>query len=134
MNLLLDTHILLWTLVDDNRLSNKARMLIDDYENVIFYSTAALWEVQIKYDLHPESTGIDAETLADLLDDAGFGELPVRRAHTIALGTLKMKEGSPPHRDPFDRIMIAQAKSEKMKLLTADGKIQNYDENCIELV
>ncbi|MBQ9015196.1 MAG: type II toxin-antitoxin system VapC family toxin [Firmicutes bacterium] len=134
MNLLLDTHVLLWTLIDDAKLSEKARAMIDDFENVIFYSTAALWEVQIKYELHPEALEIDAELLRDLLEDAGFGELPIRGAHTIALGTLKKREGTPPHRDPFDRLMIAQAKSEKMRLLTADGKMQYYDEECIEPV
>ena len=132
MNLLLDTHVLLWTLVDDERLSGKARAMIDDYDNVIFFSAAALWEVQIKYELHPDAIGIDAETLRDLLEDAGFGELPVRTAHTIALGKLKKKEGTPIHRDPFDRLMIAQAKAENMILLTADRKMQYYDEECIE--
>lgn len=134
MNLLLDTHVLLWTLVDDRRLSEKARTLIDDFDNVIFFSTAALWEIQIKYELHPEAIELDAETMRDILEDAGFGELPVRTAHTIALGTLKKKEGTPVHRDPFDRLMIAQAKAENMKLLTADGRMQYYEEDCIEPV
>ena len=134
MRLLLDTHVLLWTLVDDEKLSAKARKMIDDLNNTIVYSSVSLWEVAIKYDLHPDILDINAQTLQGFLDDAGFMELPVRQRHIISLESLRMKEGAAKHRDPFDRMLIAQAKQEGMKLLTADKKMHSYDEPCIVMV
>jgi len=131
MKLLLDTHVLLWTLIDDGRLSQKARKMIEDLDNTIYYSSISLWEVAIKHELHPDKMDINAEMLSVFLNDAGFFELPVRSRHVASLETLQMKDEAAKHRDPFDRMLIAQAKQEGMKLLTVDKKMNYYYESCI---
>ena len=119
MNLLLDTHVVLWWLGDSPDLSTPARQAIVDTTNVCFVSAATLWEIEIKRALGKLSI---PESYSDALTRQGFRELPISWAHTCALRSLP-----PIHRDPFDRILIAQAMSDDLVIVTADKVIGRYD-------
>ena len=134
MNLLLDTHILLWTLSDDRKLSTKARKLIGDKANAKYYSVVSLWETEIKHLLHPEKMPLDAGTLAGYCERANMREIPIRNRHVFALGSLKRGENTAPHKDPFDRIMLCQAMNEDMLFLTNDKLLSEYQQTFVILV
>ena len=131
MNILLDTHILIWALNGDQRLSGKAAEMILDEGNVIYYSTVSVWEVSIKHALHPENVEFSGKELAEFCQEAGFLPIEMRDRHVFALETIKRAEGAPPHHDPFDRMLIAQAKAENMSFLTHDALLPYYEERCI---
>ena len=131
MKLLLDTHLLLWALQDAPQLSRRARMLISDPGNEILYSAASLWEVQIKHDAHPDRVIVDARGLARYCGLAGYRSLPIAERHVLQLPTLVRAEGAAPHKDPFDRIMICQAKADGLVLLTHDSLLGGYGEPCV---
>lgn len=134
MKLLLDTHILLWTLADDARLPEKARKLLENEENDIYYSIASIWEIQMKCLAHPEQMDFTAEQVSRYCKESGFYKLPVREAHIFYLKELKRVENAPPHKDPFDRIMVCQAAVENMLFVTHDHLIPGYNEPCIYAV
>jgi PIN domain nuclease of toxin-antitoxin system len=121
MRLLLDTHVLLWAVAASRRLSKAARGLIADPENDVFYSAASLWEIAIKVRLGRGDLRIDVEELLAVLPEAGFAELPVRGLHALALVGLPEI-----HRDPFDRMLIAQALTEPLVLVTNDEVLSRY--------
>ena len=127
MKLLLDTHILIWYFDGDRRLSTKARETIDDNRNENFFSSLAIFEVNLKLMKRPDKIPIVAEKLAKLCLDNGFKCLPVELKHVEAIKTLKRKEGKPPHKDPFDNLMLAQAVAEEMLFITHDEHIAEYD-------
>ena len=131
MNLLLDTHILIWALNDDPRLPEKARELILDENNTIYYSTVSIWEVSIKHAIHSDHVDFTGQELAQYCGEAGFLPVEMRDKHVFALETITRKEGSPPHHDPFDRMLVAQAKAENMSFITHDSRIPFYEEKCI---
>lgn len=131
MRVLLDTHILLWTLADDPLLPSTARKLIEDETNVVSYSSAAVWEVAIKHALHPDRMKINAAALVGYCNDSGFETLPIANRHVLALETLTRAKGEPAHNDPFDRIMLAQAKADKLMFVTHDALISGYGEACV---
>ena len=115
MKLLLDTHVLIWAAGFPDRLSVEARELIADTDNDLVFSAASLWEVAIKSGLGREDFIVDARLLRRGLLDNGYSELPVASEHAVAI------DGLPPiHKDPFDRLLIAQAMVEGITLLTAD--------------
>lgn len=121
MKLLLDTHLLLWTAGQPERLSRKARELIEAEENDLFFSSGSLWEIVIKRGLGREDFKVDARVLRRGLFDNGYNELPIASDHVVASEILPMI-----HKDPFDRILIAQAQVEGITLLTADPKVAEY--------
>ena len=131
MKLLLDTHILLWTLADDPRLPSAARELIENAANAVWYSTASLWEVSIKHAAHPDRMLAAGSEIARFSEEAGFDELPICSRHVAALETLRREPSAPSHNDPFDRIMLAQAKSDGLLFVTHDGLIPAYGEPCV---
>lgn len=131
MKLLLDTHILLWALANDPRLPSKARRLIEDEGNDVYYSIVCPWEVQIKHELHPEALAVDARAVAEYCSEAGFVQLPVKLDHVCALPTLERREGAPAHKDPFDRIMVCQASVENMLFITHDARLGEYADPCV---
>jgi PIN domain nuclease of toxin-antitoxin system len=121
MNLLLDTHLLLWFAQGDPVLSDTARILIEDPQNEIFFSTVSLWECAIKFGLgRTDFTLHPAELRAQLLTH-GFSELVLYGDHAIELLKLPTL-----HRDPFDRVLVAQAQVEKLTLLTSDVTLARY--------
>ncbi len=118
MRLLLDTHIYLWVVTDDRRLSKAARKLIADADDV-FVSSASIWEASIKAGLG--KLDADVNQLVSAIETSGFSELPVRAVHGAAVRDLPDI-----HRDPFDRLLIAQAICEPLRLGTADGHLAGY--------
>lgn len=121
MKLLLDTHILIWAAGFPDRLPKEARALIEDVDNELIFSAASLWEVAIKNSLGREDFAVDARLLRRGLLDNGYNELPVASEHAVAI------DGLPPiHRDPFDRLLIAQSMVEGITLLTADEIVSRY--------
>lgn len=131
MKLLLDTHIILWALDDNPKLSSQARNLIMDAENDIYYSSASIWEATIKYMAKPDKIHISGSKLSDLCKEMGYRMLPIADNHIKMLETLVYHNQGQAHNDPFDRIMIAQAKSDGLKFVTHDSKISFYEENCV---
>jgi PIN domain nuclease of toxin-antitoxin system len=120
MKILLDTHVFLWAVSDDPRLSPAARALILNAEEV-HVSAASLWEIAIKTGLGKLEADVDE--LVQTVHLSGFQELPVTMAHTAELSRLPLLSG---HKDPFDRLLVAQSMSEPLILLTADSKIEAY--------
>ncbi len=123
MNLLLDTHLLLWAASEPNRLSAKARALLLDPANHLVFSSASLWEVSIKSVLERSDFNVDPRRLWRMLLVNGYRELPVTSEHSVAVNDLP-----PLHKDPFDRILIAQARVEGLILLTVDKTVAKYGE------
>ena len=122
MILLLDTHTLLWFLTNDSSLSARARDAIEDAANVAHVSAASLWEVAIKSALGKLKLPAPyADIFPRQLETNGFGLLPITPAHCAALLTLPFH-----HRDPFDRLLLAQAKVDGMTLVTDDGQLGSY--------
>jgi PIN domain nuclease of toxin-antitoxin system len=120
MRLLLDTHILYWSFYEQGRLSQKALGLIAGAE-AIFVSSASMWEIAIKVRLGKMKA--DPEELLLHIGESGFQELPVWSKHAIVVASLP-----PLHSDPFDRILIAQAMSEPLHLVTTDERLKPYSE------
>ena len=121
MKLLLDTHLLLWAAGEPDRLSADARTLIEAPENELFFSAASLWEIAIKRGLGRDDFQVDTRLLRRGLLDNGYSELPIGSEHAVAI------EGLPSiHKDPFDRMLVAQSMVEGITLLTADANVAQY--------
>jgi PIN domain nuclease of toxin-antitoxin system len=121
MKLLLDTHVLLWAAGQPERLSKAAKRLLDDPENQLLFSSANLWEIAITGALGRDDFRVDVRLLRRGLLDNGYHELPIPSEHAVTI------EGLPPlHKDPFDRILVAQAVLEGVTLLTADPMVAQY--------
>ena len=120
MRLLLDTHIFLWAVAGSVSLTAKARKTIEAAE-AVFVSAASIWEIAIKTRLR--KINADPDALVAAIDASGFIELPVLAAHAARVGALP-----PLHTDPFDRLLVAQAIAEPLRLLTADAALKAYSE------
>lgn len=125
---LLDTHLVLWAAGDPDRLSAGARSLIDDPTSGLMFSAAVLWEVSIKSSLGRDDFRVDARLLRRGLLENGYTELPIDSRHAVAVADLPAL-----HRDPFDRIQVAQARVEGLVLLTTDPTVADYG-SPVELV
>jgi PIN domain nuclease of toxin-antitoxin system len=121
MKLLLDTHLLLWAAAEPRRLSKQARALIDNPDNDLLFSAASLWEVASKKGLGRDDFKVNARLLRRGLLDNGYSELPIIGDHVVAIDSLP-----PIHKDPFDRILVAQATVEGVTLLTIDSVVSQY--------
>lgn len=119
MNLLLDTHVLLWWLADDECLGTKARKAIADVNNLTFVSAASVWEIMIKKALGKLEL---PSSFHDILSAESFQPLDITMEHAFRVESLP-----PHHRDPFDRILIAQCQAERLTLVTKDPEIMKYD-------
>lgn len=127
--IMLDTHILLWMIFGDEQLSQKARMLIKQNIGRIYYSIASMWEVQIKYMLG--KMPISGIEFMHYCEQSGYHKLPIDDLHVVELAGLVRDEDAPPHNDPFDRIMISQAKAEGFLFLSHDSMLAAYNEPCV---
>jgi PIN domain nuclease of toxin-antitoxin system len=121
VRLLLDTHLLLWAAARSARLPREARGLLEDQDNEVYYSAASIWEIAIKSSLRRKDFRIDLAQLLATLPAMGLVELPITAAHAAGVTTLP-----PIHRDPFDRLLIAQSLIEPLTLLTNDALIDRY--------
>ena len=121
MKLLLDTHLLLWAAGSPERFPEVALSLLEDPKNELIFSAASLWEITIKRGLGRADFQVDARVLRRGLLDNGYQELPISSEHAVSV------DGLPPiHKDPFDRILVAQATVEGITLLTADTLVGQY--------
>nr|WP_276516239.1 type II toxin-antitoxin system VapC family toxin [Rosenbergiella australiborealis] len=118
---MLDTHVLLWAAGMPEKLSPSTTLLLNSPENELFFSVACLWEIAIKRDLGRDDFQVDTRLLRRGLLDNGYSELSITSEHAVFIDNLP-----PIHKDPFDRMMIAQATVEGITLLTADSFIIQY--------
>jgi len=121
VTLLLDTHLLVWSAVDSPMLPAEARRLIEEPEAQLTFSAASIWEVAIKHGLRRSDFPLDPRVLRRGLLEVGYTELAVNGVHAAAVDLLP-----PIHRDPFDRLLVAQAQVEGLTLLTADEMVARY--------
>jgi PIN domain nuclease of toxin-antitoxin system len=120
VRLLLDTNVILWALSNDKRIATITNLLLDD-DNEVFVSTASWWEIAIKVGIGKLDANLAELRQASI--ESGFNELPVLGVHTEMLSDLPLL-----HRDPFDRLIVAQAMAEPMQLLTGDKLLEQYSE------
>jgi len=132
MKVLLDTHIALWAISDDDKLPANFIKIINDSENEIFYSLVSVWEVAIKHYIKPEVMPITEEQFMDNCSRSGFKQLSIRSNHILNIKSLKRNCDSPKHNDPFDRLLISQAKTDGFIFLTHDSLLPYYNESCIK--
>ena len=121
VRILLDTHLLLWAVASSRRLPKGARSLLLDTANEVYYSAASVWEVAIKTTLRRRDFKANPSVLVRALAESGFAELPVTAAHAARVTGLPAI-----HRDPFDRLLVAQSLAEPMTLLTNDAVLLRY--------
>lgn len=123
MKILLDTHCWLWMQADSKRLSQQARALLQDPENQLFLSAASSWEIAIKYALGKLPLPMPPlEYVLSRMESSGTLSLPVQHSHALHAGSLPLH-----HADPFDRLLIAQAQLENLRILTADAQFEAYE-------
>lgn len=123
MRILLDTHILLWALAEPRKLSREARALIEDRDNEALFSAASIWELAVKSQAGRIGFSVSPAEIAGKAVESGFDELAVRARHAAIVHQLPLH-----HRDPFDRLLLAQAISEPARFLTVDRTLAKYSE------
>ena len=121
MRYLLDTHLLIWTSLTPKRLPQAARAIMEVAANELLFSAASIWETAIKHGMARSDFEMDPGILRHGLLDAGYRELPITGPHGIAVALLQ-----PLHKDPFDRLLVAQAVVEDIVLLTSDKQVARY--------
>jgi len=126
VKLLLDTHILLWAAGKPEKLSEPARTMLISPENKLFFSAASIWEIVIKRRLGREDFKVDPGRLKKMLLSHDYCELPITAEHALKVETLPLL-----HKDPFDRLLLAQARAEGMLLLTVDASVLQYKESTL---
>ena len=128
MELLLDTHTLLWVISGSDKLPEKIKNLINNYDNKIFVSMVSLWEIEIKHALKPDLMPISAEDVYNSLTVSDFHLLSVRTEYIVGLLEI-IKQNI--HKDPFDHLLLSMANDENMTLVTHDDNIQKYHDVSI---
>ena len=126
MRCLLDTHVVIWAMVGSEKLSGKARSILQDPSNIFYVSSASLWEVSIKHSAKPEDIPVTTEQVIRFCQDSGIVELPVRFGHAQRVSMLPAY-----HNDPFDRMLVAQASAEGFSLLSHDHRLPPYGDFVI---
>ena len=121
MKLLLDTHLLLWAAAQPDQLSAAARKQLNDPDNELLFSAASLWEIAIKSARGREDFRVQPRVLRRALIDNGYKELPITSDHAVGIDALPRL-----HKDPFDRLLLAQAFFEGLTLLTSDAQLAGY--------
>ncbi|NLD15450.1 MAG: type II toxin-antitoxin system VapC family toxin [Gammaproteobacteria bacterium] len=128
MNLLLDTHIALWAIADSPKLPAKARELIANQRNTVWISAASLWEITIKHSLGRGDMPVSGSEALAYFEQAGYRLLPIEPEHVVAVGELPHH-----HADPFDRLLVAQARQVPMHLITHDALVAHYGETVMRV-
>lgn len=133
MKYLLDTHIILWAMVNDKRLDNSIKEIINDSNNQIFYSTISTWEVELKHQKY-ENFALTGEQFKFLCNQNYIENISVQDKHIKKLGEFPKRFGEIEHKDPFDRMLLAQALDENMILITHDKRFKQYSSDSIMIV
>lgn len=128
MNLLLDTHVALWAITDSPKLPKKARELIESPRSSVWISAATVWEIAIKHGLGRGDMPVSGQRALRYFQESGYRFLPVEPEHAAAVEDL-----SEHHADPFDRILVAQALVEPMRLMTHDPLVARYSDTIIKI-
>lgn len=128
MNLLLDTHVALWAITDSPKLSQKARELIQSQRTTVWISAASVWEIAIKHALGRGEMPVSSQDAVRYFRESGYRFLAVEAEHAVAVGDLAAH-----HHDPFDRILVAQALVEPMRLMTHDPMVALYSDSIIKI-
>ncbi len=124
MNLLLDTHVALWAITDSPKLPTAARDLMLAQTSTIFVSSASVWEIGIKYSLQRGDMPVSGKTALHYFREAGYRILPIEAEHAVAVEALPLH-----HQDPFDRLLVAQALTEPLRLITHDRQVARYSDS-----
>ncbi|MGQ0529370.1 MAG: type II toxin-antitoxin system VapC family toxin [Panacagrimonas sp.] len=128
MNLLLDTHVALWAITDSPKLTKKARELIESPRSSVWISAATVWEITIKHGLGRGDMPVSGQAALRYFQASGYQLLPIEAEHAAAVEDLPKH-----HADPFDRILVAQALVEPMRLITHDPIVARYSDTVIEI-
>ena len=135
MKYLLDTHVLLWTLKGENSkgdiLPAEIRSIILNPDNTIYYSAINIFEIEIKRIVRPQDGLPSGEAVVEFCRKAGFIQLQLSGRHALMMKSLKRSAAVEDHKDPYDWLLLSQAKSEGMKFITHDSKLRQYLEDCI---
>ena len=126
MNLIVDTHALIWFLTDNKKLPTKAKQIIENKENNCFVSIATYWEIGIKNSIGRLALNVDLETIFQIIEETGFEILLITTQQILRNSRLEFH-----HQDPFDRIIIAQSLTENMPIITKDGEFEKYEVSLI---
>ncbi len=126
MDLLIDTHAVIWFITDNNRLPTKTKHLIENKRNNCFISMATFWEIAIKYSIGRLDLNSDLDNIFKIIEDTGFEILPITTIHILENANLKFH-----HQDPFDRLIIAQAIIEGLLIVSKDNQFKKYN---VELI
>ncbi len=130
MNILLDTHIAIWAISNHPHLSQKARELISDPDNTIYFSSVSVWEVLLKHDSPKNKLTLTPGQFIEYCEESGYYQLHMSAKHVLAASSLDISKVGREHRDPFDRLLLAQAKAENCSFLTHDARLPLYNEKC----
>ena len=133
MNLLLDTHVILWFLKGDRRLPTGLRETIENPENAVFASDTSVLEIVIKHGKSPVAMPYTGERFVELCEQVSIDLRPITLETILAYGMLDLSKVGNLHKDPFDRLLIAQAKSENLVFVTCDRLLGLYGEDCIAI-
>ena len=128
MNLLLDTHVALWAITDSPKLTPKARDMIASPKTTVWVSAASVWEIAIKHALGRGDMPVSSEDAVRYFQESGYRFLAIEAEHAVAVEDL-----SAHHQDPFDRILVAQALVEPMRLMTHDPLVALYSDTVIKI-
>jgi PIN domain nuclease of toxin-antitoxin system len=128
MNVMLDTHVALWAITDSPKLSQKAREIIQSSKSTVWVSAASVWEIAIKYALGRGDMPVSSQEAMTYFRESGYRFLPVEAEHAAAVHDLPTH-----HQDPFDRILVAQALMEPMRLMTHDPLVALYSDTIIKI-
>lgn len=128
MNLLLDTHVALWAIVDSPKLTEKARELIQSPKTAVWISAASVWEIAIKHALARGDMPVASQDAVRYFRESGYRFLAVEAEHAVAVEDLPAH-----HNDLFDRILVAQALIEPMRLMTHDALVARYSDTIIKV-
>ena len=131
MNILLDTHIAIWAISNHPKLNKKARDLILDSKNTIYYSSVSAWEILLKHDSPKNNLTLLPDEFQSYCGQSGYFQLYMNMRHITEAQKLDISKVDKGHKDPFDRLLLAQAKSENMYFLTHDSWLLMYNEKCV---
>ncbi len=128
MRLLLDTHVALWAITDDPRLAETARSMIGDHSNQVYVSAASVWEITIKHAVKRDDMPISGSRALAFFRSSGYELLDITAAHVASVEALPSL-----HADPFDRLIVAQALAEPLRLMTRDAMLARYSDTIIRV-